>query len=378
MKCEFLCIIILVVLFIYAILIRKEMVRREFDRMAVTVVLQLTAEYLTIFLLNLKNKDATLVIISKVVSVIYILLALFFCYTFLKYISLLVFSITVTKKISLVGVIPLVVYLFAAPFCDFEYIKGNVIYYLGGIYVEFWLVICMVYIAIASIVLIVNRQRIEKKIVLMFETIAFLMIMLIYIQFIYPEMYVLGATFTLTVLSTYLSIEYDANGNNYRMSIDLDTGVKNKKAYKEDINKINKKHFQEESPVEKITFVLFDIDNMKGINEKQGLVTGDEIISKTAKIISRSLKAVQNIYRIRGDVFAAVYIGEDESDIVTGCKLVKTEVARINKEVSFDYNVAIAMISKENTEVSSMDEIISLANKELDKQKEILRKKMNG
>ena len=182
MKCEFLCIIILVVLFIYAILIRKEMVRREFDRMAVTVVLQLTAEYLTIFLSNLKNKSATLVIISRVVSVMYILLALFVCYSFLKYISQLVFSVSVTKKISVVGVIPLVVYLFAAPFCDFEYIKGNVIYYLGGIYVEFWLVICMVYIAIASIVLIVNRQRIEKKVVLMFETIALLMIMLIYIQ----------------------------------------------------------------------------------------------------------------------------------------------------------------------------------------------------
>jgi diguanylate cyclase (GGDEF)-like protein len=66
--------------------------------------------------------------------------------------------------------------------------------------------------------------------------------------------------------------------------------------------------------------LLVGVDNFKAINEKHGIKTGDGVLADVAKCIVECVGGTKNVFRLKGDEFAVLYIADkckiisDESD----------------------------------------------------------------
>ncbi len=71
--------------------------------------------------------------------------------------------------------------------------------------------------------------------------------------------------------------------------------------------------------------VLFDLDNLKVINDNFGHEKGDEALKLCYQCISQAFQNVKNCFRIGGDEFAYVYHSDEKiksgAEIYTGADL---------------------------------------------------------
>lgn len=82
---------------------------------------------------------------------------------------------------------------------------------------------------------------------------------------------------------------------------DMLTGLYNRTAYEEDLNKLGR-----DREAGKVTFMLFDIDGLKEVNDQLGHEEGDIIIRNGASCIELGFEKLGNIYRIGGDEFIVI------------------------------------------------------------------------
>ena len=86
------------------------------------------------------------------------------------------------------------------------------------------------------------------------------------------------------------------------------TGVKNKNAYIEDVSGIEKRI--EDEILKDFAAVVFDVNDLKAVNDTKGHEEGDNFIKSAAKIICHAFKH-SPVYRIGGDEFVAFLMGDD-------------------------------------------------------------------
>ena len=64
-----------------------------------------------------------------------------------------------------------------------------------------------------------------------------------------------------------------------------------------------------------VTLLIFDVNNLKTINDTEGHEAGDKYLKNTADIIFENLKGRAPLYRIGGDEYAAIFADRKESEI---------------------------------------------------------------
>lgn len=89
------------------------------------------------------------------------------------------------------------------------------------------------------------------------------------------------------------------------------TGVKSKHAYVEAEERLNQRI--DAQSVSEFALVLFDLNNLKTINDTQGHEAGDRYIKEACRIICTRFKH-SPVYRIGGDEFIAILEGDDYAD----------------------------------------------------------------
>ena len=85
---------------------------------------------------------------------------------------------------------------------------------------------------------------------------------------------------------------------------DAMTGVYNRNAYEEKLEKLNKANAR----LDNIMVVIVDLDKLKCINDTYGQRTGDDAIKTVADCILKTVGKKADIYRIGGDEFAIFYL----------------------------------------------------------------------
>lgn len=90
--------------------------------------------------------------------------------------------------------------------------------------------------------------------------------------------------------------------------IDHVTQGQNRLSFERDLDGI----FNDPHKREKLRLVLFDLDNLKSINDAYGHVEGDKAIKQAFDIITETFKDQGMCYRIGGDEFACLYDSSDE------------------------------------------------------------------
>lgn len=113
------------------------------------------------------------------------------------------------------------------------------------------------------------------------------------------------------------------------------TGVKNNSAYSEYENKLNL-HINEGKAPE-FAIALFDINNLKYVNDTYGHKAGDDYIKKGCKIICQTFKH-SPVFRVGGDEFVAIL----QEDDLSNSEIIINAFREENKKRADDGDIVIA------------------------------------
>jgi diguanylate cyclase (GGDEF)-like protein len=117
--------------------------------------------------------------------------------------------------------------------------------------------------------------------------------------------------------------------------------LSNRTAYEEMIIdlKSNMKKIREEQT---IIILMADLNFLKYLNDTLGHNIGDEAIKNVASIIKESFSDKENCYRIGGDEFCVISIGNDKNEFESMYQKFIDKVAEKNKEVDYPFSVGSA------------------------------------
>lgn len=140
---------------------------------------------------------------------------------------------------------------------------------------------------------------------------SLLMLIAITLQAAFPlqPMYSIGFLAGVTALHTFV-VEDEISNQRHELEAaqtavltDPLTGVKSKHAYIDYETEIDKRI--DNGTMEDFSVVVFDLNDLKGVNDTFGHEAGDEYIIKSCKLIAETFKDIP-IYRVGGDEFTIV------------------------------------------------------------------------
>jgi len=149
-----------------------------------------------------------------------------------------------------------------------------------------------------------------------------------------------GALFIMISLVAYLSMSRVTESVYKKMAYtDILTGYENRMAFEHRLRECGNLAGQGYN----VTLIIFDVNDLKIINDSIGHKAGDTYIINTANLIYENLGGQQPLYRIGGDEFASVFVGEEESGIREIMESLKNEKRPAYK--NFPFNCACGAAS---------------------------------
>ena len=132
---------------------------------------------------------------------------------------------------------------------------------------------------------------------------------------------------------------------------------------------------------EKVSLIVFDVNDFKLINDTYGHSEGDRILTEVAKILKEYYQEYGRVYRIGGDEFAAIIEkSTDKSEIEKIATRFKEKVEERNGQLKNEKKLEIPRISygisvynpKNNLE-HSFEDVINEADEEMYNYKKIYK-----
>lgn len=113
-----------------------------------------------------------------------------------------------------------------------------------------------------------------------------------------------------------------------------------------------------------VTFLLFDLNEFKQINDRFGHAEGDRALISFAKVMQKTFRDSDVFARIGGDEFAALLTDTDESDVVLALERFASEVDTLNQTEKRGYNIhySVGAVSRPASSVSSIDAMMAEAD----------------
>lgn len=149
------------------------------------------------------------------------------------------------------------------------------------------------------------------------------------------------------------------------------TGVKNRTAFLEAASKMD---LEISNSKTEFAVVVFDINNLKQVNDSLGHEYGDKLIVQASKIICPIFKH-SPIFRIGGDEFTAILTGDDYRNRL---KLMREFAETINSNIDtgMDFKLIIASGLADYNEVTDIffDDVLIRADKAMYENKRRLKK----
>ena len=104
-----------------------------------------------------------------------------------------------------------------------------------------------------------------------------------------------------------------------------------------------------------LVYVVFDVNNLKLINDRYGHTTGDKIIQKAAEFVSESFESIGKCFRIGGDEFAVIGQYKSAQQVEKAILSMKKEIEKYNKEAEPKLDLAYGYAMRDNTEISTYE-----------------------
>lgn len=281
-----------------------------------------------------------------------------FCYVLKNLVS----NESLKKYLRLVY-LPVLLYAVVMPFLGARRLAaGSARYVTGGDVAGF--AIAAAYNAAGAVMLLANVRKVEKNIVIGLLPCNVLVSVSMGVQLVLADFLFTGAAVTLATMGLFFVLEDPAAHFMKRAYIDLDTGIKNRNCYNEDVKQLDKKYFTAGKAGDVVVCAVCDINDLKAVNDNYGHLAGDEFIRAAAEVLSKNLKSAYNVYRIGGDEFIAIFIGKDRANV-------ETEVADARKccgkygSLKRPLSIAIGIADAGDDSFASILDVVSLADKRM-------------
>jgi diguanylate cyclase (GGDEF)-like protein len=132
-----------------------------------------------------------------------------------------------------------------------------------------------------------------------------------------------------------------------------------------------------------IGIVMFDVNNLKYVNDHLGHSVGDAMIVKSAEIIRDSFAAAtEDCYRIGGDEFSVILTGGDvDADYQLGIERFTAMMAQYNAEPDKEYYLSIArgfaVYRQTDDGEKSLQDIFQLADSRMYENKKAIKAQLD-
>ncbi len=125
-----------------------------------------------------------------------------------------------------------------------------------------------------------------------------------------------------------------------------------------------------------LTICFIDVNNLKIINDKLGHKYGDDLIITVSNILKQSKRDSDLLCRLGGDEFLMILPNSNLSNCEFLWERILNNIDDYNKKSSKIYNISLSHgFAEYNKEEITVDEFISLADKEMYKEKIIIKKR---
>ena len=147
------------------------------------------------------------------------------------------------------------------------------------------------------------------------------------------------------------------------------------KAHLESTEKIKTERRHEWSGFNDISFLFFDIDHFKNINDTYGHATGDSVLQKVAETLKKDLRVGDIVARWGGEEFVAILLGANEEQAKNKAEQIRGEVEQMTFENPAELKITISIGVAEFEEGKSFEDMVSHADEALYSAKETGRNK---
>lgn len=304
----------------------------------------------------------------------YLFAICFGCEMFCYIVKNIYSSVSLRKWLKFVR-LPVLLFVLAMPFLEINYYQGNGTMYSMGSAGVAGFAIAGSYIMMGTVLLLKNIRKVEKNVAAGILPCNVFGLAVILIQVKIPEFLFTGAAMTIITLGFFFAIENPAVRFMKRAYIDLDTGIKNKNCYLEDMKRFNEKYFPLRKSGQLLICAVCDINGLKVVNDTFGHIEGDELIRAAADVLSKNLQSAYNVYRVGGDEFVAVFIGERRENVEKKIDDVRNR-CKTYAGLKYPLSIAIGVADSEDEAFTDVFEVISLADKRMYENK--VRMKQNN
>lgn len=280
----------------------------------------------------------------------------------IPYILILSYKDCDNKKINSIIALPMV---FNSIICILSWLYGFVFYIdINNLYMRgplFFVPVIVGLLYFIILILYVKNKTIDygKNERTFLWSIFFVVACSSLTQIILKDLYVLWPSVALAFLLHYIFLR------EIQIKYDPITEIKNRFAYGCDIKKYtNNKN---------IAIVMFDLNDLKLINDKYGHSTGDMVINTSANIIKNSFKKVGIPYRIGGDEFCVICIDSTKELIEDSLNRLTKELDIINESSKIQINLAFGYSFYDNNCKSILD-VVEKADIAMYKHKALIKK----
>lgn len=361
LRSEIVCAIILVLLLGYYWIYGSK-TEKIFFRVCLFGLAHVIFDGITVYTVN--HRQAVGEAVNDVMHMLMYLSAICFgCEIFCYILKNLISSETLKKYLNFMR-LPVLLYAVAMPFLEIQYFSGNgTDYSMGSCTVAGFAIVTLYNIA-GTVMLLANMRKVERSIITGLLPCNMFVLLSMLIQLSVVEFLFTGAAVTIITMGLFFSIENPAAHFMKRAYIDLDTGIKNKNCYNEDMKKLDKKYFISEKNSNLIICVVCDLNGLKAVNDNYGHIAGDELIRAAADVLSKNLKSAYNVYRIGGDEFVAVFIDKNKLNV-------EKEIAEVRNgcgtytNLKHPLSIAIGIADISDDKFVSVFDVISLADKRM-------------
>ena len=104
-----------------------------------------------------------------------------------------------------------------------------------------------------------------------------------------------------------------------------------------------------------LVYVVFDVNNLKLINDSYGHTAGDTIIKKAAELISASFEDIGKSFRIGGDEFAVIGQYKTSAQVEKAIHVMRKEIDSYNKNAEPKLDLAYGYAMRDNTDISTYE-----------------------
>lgn len=141
------------------------------------------------------------------------------------------------------------------------------------------------------------------------------------------------------------------NATQYLSFHDRLTGLYNRAYFEEETQRISTSRFFP------LSFIVFDVDGLKLINDTLGHIAGDSMLKAAANIIRQCFRQSDVIARIGGDEFAVLLPNTTQQIAEHGCLRIKSAVSQYNNEHRFflPLSISIGLAFSKNSNDSLTD-----------------------